>query len=228
MERLAGRTEWSCIDDSTHVGIWRVSISDAVCRSPAAESRHRMRNRFITPPRLVFTITLAAMALHAFAVGHYVAISDIPAALWQPDPASFGQIYVYFSIVPRVLVALLAGGALAFTGVIFQQLLKNPLAEPSTLGILSGAQLAITLLSLSTVAVTAGEREIAGLVGGLVAVTLVAGLGKASFKLRTDDTPSLRDGDQLFRRLGLRHTSLVSPRISARGVHLGKWFTHPE
>ncbi len=139
-----------------------------------------MRNRFITPPRLAFAITLAAIALHAFAVGHYVAISDIPAALWQPDPASFGQIYVYFSIVPRFLVALLAGGALAFTGVIFQQLLKNPLAEPSTLGILSGAQLAITLLSLSTVAVTAGEREIAGLVGGLVAVTLVAGLGKAS------------------------------------------------
>lgn len=134
----------------------------------------------MTPPRLVFIITLAAIALHAVAIGHYVPISDVLRALWQPDPASFEQIYVHFSIIPRILVALLAGGALAFIGAIFQQLLKNPLAEPSTLGILSGAQLAITLLSLSTVAVTAGQREMAGLVGGLFAVALVAGLGKAS------------------------------------------------
>jgi iron complex transport system permease protein len=139
-----------------------------------------MTNRLMTPPRLVFIITLAAIALHAVAIGRYVPISDLPSTLWQPDTASFEQIYVHFSIIPRILVALLAGGALAFVGAIFQQLLKNPLAEPSTLGILSGAQLAITLLSLATVAVTAGQREMAGLAGGLVAVTLVAGLGKAS------------------------------------------------
>ncbi|MBN7808493.1 Fe(3+)-hydroxamate ABC transporter permease FhuB [Agrobacterium rosae] len=139
-----------------------------------------MTNRLITPPRLVFIITLAAIALHAIAICQYVSISDLPSTFWQPDPASFEQIYVHFSIIPRILVALLAGGALAFIGAIFQQLLKNPLAEPSTLGILSGAQLAITLVSLSTVAVTAGQREMAGLAGGLIAVALVAGLGKAS------------------------------------------------
>lgn len=139
-----------------------------------------MTNRLITPLRLVSIVTLAAIALHAIAIGRYVSISEISGALWQPDPASFEQIYVHFSIIPRILVALLAGGALAFIGAIFQQLLKNPLAEPSTLGILSGAQLAITLVSLSTVTVTAGQREMAGLTGGLIAVALVAGLSKAS------------------------------------------------
>lgn len=134
----------------------------------------------MTPPRLVFIMTLAAIALHVVAIGHYVSISGLPMVLWQPDPASFEQIYVHFSIVPRILVALLAGGALAFAGTIFQQLLKNPLAEPSTLGILSGAQLGIILITLSTVAVTGGQREMAGLAGGLFAVALVAGLGKAS------------------------------------------------
>lgn len=88
---------------------------------------------------------------------------------------------VYFSIVPRFLVALLAGGALAFHGCNIpaapQKLLRQ---NPRRSGYFSRAQLAITLLSLSTVAVTAGEREIAGLAGGLVAVTLRCGTGKAS------------------------------------------------
>src|ERR1019366_8411987 len=41
--------------------------------------------------------------------------------------------------VPRVLLALLAGAALAVTGVLFQCLLRDPLAEPYTLGVSSGA-----------------------------------------------------------------------------------------
>ncbi len=139
-----------------------------------------MSIRLMTPPRFTFLVTLAAIVLYAVAIGHRVPIFDVPRALWQPDPASFDQIYIHFSLLPRILVALLAGGGLAFTGAIFQQLLKNPLAEPSTLGILSGAQLAITLLSLSAVIVTAGQREIAGLAGGLAAVAIVASLARNS------------------------------------------------
>ena len=41
--------------------------------------------------------------------------------------------------LPRILVALLAGGALAVAGVGFQALTRNPLAEPSVLGVSSGA-----------------------------------------------------------------------------------------
>ncbi|RWX81219.1 Fe(3+)-hydroxamate ABC transporter permease FhuB [Neorhizobium lilium] len=139
-----------------------------------------MSIRLMTPPRICALIALMAIALYAVAIGDRVPFSDVPRTLWQPNPASFDQIYVHFSLLPRILVALLAGGALAFAGAIFQQLLKNPLAEPSTLGILSGAQLAITLLSLSAVTVTVGQREIAGLAGGLAAVTIVAGLAKKS------------------------------------------------
>lgn len=134
----------------------------------------------MTPQRLFSLITVAAFVFYAFAIGSRVPISDFPRALWHPDLTSFDQTYIHFSVLPRILVAVLAGSALAFTGAIFQQLLKNPLAEPSTLGILSGAQLAITFLSLTAVTVTAGQREIAGLAGGLAAVAIVAGLGRTS------------------------------------------------
>ena len=48
------------------------------------------------------------------------------------------EILLYVRL-PRVLLALMAGSALAITGVLFQCLLRDPLAEPYTLGVSSGA-----------------------------------------------------------------------------------------
>jgi len=137
-----------------------------------------MTSQLITPARLCVVMALAAFGLYGVTVLGYVPLGDLSVTLLRPDPASFAQTYVHYSLLPRMLVAILAGAALTFAGTIFQQLLKNPLAEPSTLGILSGAQLAITLLSLSTVTVSAFQRDIAALVGGLAAVAIVAGLAK--------------------------------------------------
>jgi len=47
--------------------------------------------------------------------------------------------------LPRVLLAALAGAALALAGAAFQALLRNPLAEPFTLGVSSGGALGAVL-----------------------------------------------------------------------------------
>lgn len=47
--------------------------------------------------------------------------------------------------LPRVLAAALVGGALSLAGVVFQALLRNPLASPDTLGVSAGAALGATL-----------------------------------------------------------------------------------
>ena len=47
--------------------------------------------------------------------------------------------------LPRVAAAALAGGALAVAGVAFQGLTRNPLAEPSVLGVSSGAAFGFVL-----------------------------------------------------------------------------------
>jgi iron complex transport system permease protein len=60
--------------------------------------------------------------------------------------------------IPRVLAALLVGGALAGAGCALQALLRNPLAEPFTLGISSGSSLG---------AVLAIRLGLAGMLGGL-------------------------------------------------------------
>jgi iron complex transport system permease protein len=47
--------------------------------------------------------------------------------------------------LPRVLAAALVGSALALAGVVFQALLRNPLASPDTLGVSAGASLGAML-----------------------------------------------------------------------------------
>ena len=57
--------------------------------------------------------------------------------------------------LPRIAAALLAGGALAVVGVGFQALTRNPLADPSILGVSSGAAFAVVLAQLFGVGTTA-------------------------------------------------------------------------
>jgi iron complex transport system permease protein len=52
---------------------------------------------------------------------------------------------LFYVRLPRVILALFAGGTLAVTGVLFQAILREPLAEPFTLGISSGSSLGAVL-----------------------------------------------------------------------------------
>ncbi|PCR26500.1 hypothetical protein CQA86_30360, partial [Klebsiella pneumoniae] len=69
-------------------------------------------------------------------------------ALWQPDVDDIAQMLFHYSLLPRLAVALLVGAGLGLVGVLFQQVLRNPLAEPTTLGVATGAQLGITVTTL--------------------------------------------------------------------------------
>jgi cobalamin transport system permease protein len=66
------------------------------------------------------------------------------------------QVVVLSLRLPRILAALLAGGALAVAGAGFQALSRNPLAEPSVLGVSSGAAFGVIV------------AQVFGLGGGLV------------------------------------------------------------
>jgi len=48
----------------------------------------------------------------------------------------------FIARLPRVIAAVLVGSGLAVAGVVFQALLRNPLASPDTLGVTAGATLA--------------------------------------------------------------------------------------
>lgn len=57
-----------------------------------------------------------------------------------PDSIDASHPFVIMEVrLPRILTAVLVGGGLAVAGCVFQSLLQNPLADPYTLGISSGA-----------------------------------------------------------------------------------------
>lgn len=83
--------------------------------------------------------------------------------------------------LPRVLGAAIVGAGLASAGVVFQGLLRNPMADPYLLGTSGGAAFAATLAFLIPFTlgfITYGLVPLAAFVGALVAVLLVYRLAR--------------------------------------------------
>jgi len=98
----------------------------------------------LTARRWLLTIGVMSAGLMA-AVVVCSLIGPTPLDLRQAFDSSLApnpQAQILFGIrLPRILLAGLIGGALAGAGVVFQALLRNPLADPYVLGISSGAAL---------------------------------------------------------------------------------------
>jgi iron complex transport system permease protein len=78
--------------------------------------------------------------------------------------------------LPRAIAAALVGAALASAGVVFQALLRNPLATPFTLGVSAGASLGAMLVIIFGLSFTAGPFStvpLASFVGAGVASAIV-------------------------------------------------------
>ena len=94
-------------------------------------------------------------------------------ALLSPSFEDVDQLLLHYAWWPRLSIALLAGGGLALAGVLMQQVLRNPLASPTTLGVASGANLVLMTATLLAPGLLAVGREWVALAGGGLAVGLV-------------------------------------------------------
>jgi iron complex transport system permease protein len=95
----------------------------------------------------------------------------------NPDAQIF-----FIARMPRVLAAALVGASLAAAGVVFQALLRNPLATPDTLGVSSGAALgAMLAITFHFDFAIAGipAMPLASLAGSLAALGVVYALATA-------------------------------------------------
>jgi iron complex transport system permease protein len=84
--------------------------------------------------------------------------------------------------LPRVLAAALVGSSLALAGVVFQALLRNPLASPDTLGVSAGASLGAMLaiiLNLDVSIAGISAVPLASFAGAMGALTIVFALSSA-------------------------------------------------
>ncbi|WP_110667944.1 Fe(3+)-hydroxamate ABC transporter permease FhuB [Salinicola halophilus] len=134
-----------------------------------------MIRRARSPLWLVLLLAAATVVLGY--VNLATQFGDLQGQWWQaivsPDDARIRQVILHFTLAPRLLVALMSGAALALAGCLMQQVLRNPLASPATLGVTSGAQMALVIATLWAPGWMLAGREWIALAGGVGAALLV-------------------------------------------------------
>ncbi len=99
---------------------------------------------------VLLSIALVALAIGDLAIGTTdIALSDVWAALTGGVTTDEYRTIVCELRLPKVIVAIAAGMALAASGLEMQTLFRNPLAGPYVLGINSGASLGVALFTLA-------------------------------------------------------------------------------
>lgn len=81
--------------------------------------------------------------------------------------------------IPRTIIAMCVGGALAVAGTVMQGITRNPLAGPSILGVSQGASLAVTISVSYLGFTTPGQYVWMAFAGALGAAMLVFAIGTA-------------------------------------------------
>lgn len=106
-----------------------------------AKKRRRIRLVGISLLLMVCAAALAALAMGAMALSPSKVLSAVAAGLTgNTSGLRPNEIAVVWDIrLPRILCGLFVGMGLGEAGVIFQSLLRNPLADPYTLGVSTGA-----------------------------------------------------------------------------------------
>jgi iron complex transport system permease protein len=98
---------------------------------------------------------------------------------WPPSPGN-QDAQIFFTVrLPRCLLAALAGAALACAGIVFQAVLRNPLACPFTLGVAGGSSfgaVAAILLGLSALTYGGSMVTLFAFLGALLSLFLVYAL----------------------------------------------------
>lgn len=118
---------------------------------------------------LIFALALIAMKLGSISISYRELFEGLFVA-YDKRVAT-----IYDLRFPRIIVALLGGAALSCSGLLFQAVLKNPLADPGIIGISGGASLAASVIS-GLFPVLYFSVPLFAFLGGLLAFVLIYSL----------------------------------------------------
>ncbi|MGO2510986.1 Fe(3+)-hydroxamate ABC transporter permease FhuB [Marinomonas polaris] len=97
-------------------------------------------------------------------------------SLLQPNWLSDNSIKLHLTWWPRLFTTLICGAALATAGLLMQQVLRNPLASPTTLGVASGASFSLMMATLYAPWLIELSHSLVAMTGGLMAMGIVFAL----------------------------------------------------
>ncbi|GAA1857875.1 FecCD family ABC transporter permease [Microbacterium koreense] len=162
--------------------------------SPPASIARATRRRHIVLG-LALAVLTVAVSVVAVGIGPVAVPPDVVARVIAgelglgPGQADLGSDHaiVWMIRVPRVILGLFVGAALAVAGVVIQALVRNPLADPYLLGISSGASTGAAASILFGVGSSLGAIALTGsaFIGALTAIVLVLSIARIGGRLVT-------------------------------------------
>ena len=102
----------------------------------------------------IIVLGILLFLLNLFVGSVTIPFGDIIKVLLKENTDNTLNVIIFDYRLPQALTAMLAGAALAVAGLLMQTLFRNPLADPSMLGISSGASLGVGLVILLTGAIS--------------------------------------------------------------------------
>lgn len=155
-------------------------MADVQTAAPSAVGDRSRRSRRALRPLLVMggalLLLLVASVLSVFVGSGGIPPQTVVDAL-TGDGTTTADLLVRDFRVPRTLLALLAGLALAIAGVVMQALTRNPLADPGLLGVNAGAYFSIVIGTAFFGAGIASGQIVWGIAGAGLAAALVYAIG---------------------------------------------------
>ena len=124
-------------------------------------------------------VALMAICLWLLDARQMLPMADWPSWPFDAQAMSLEQILMAFGMMPRGVIALLAGALLGLSGAILQVVLRNPVADPTTLGISAGAQLTLVMATILAPGLLDYGRWPIALTGAAMAAGLVLAIGAA-------------------------------------------------
>jgi iron complex transport system permease protein len=133
----------------------------------------RSRTRLLGGLALALIVAVLVVVLSLAVGSRSIEFGAVLAALFGAGTDATDRMVVLDLRVPRTLIGVAAGAALALAGGLMQGLTRNPLADPGLLGVSAGASLFV-VLAISWFGVTAASGYVwFALAGAAVATALV-------------------------------------------------------
>ncbi|CCG05549.1 FecCD family ABC transporter permease [Blastococcus saxobsidens] len=152
---------------------------DVPARGAARPSARPLRARRLGTLLLLLVLVVAA-ALASIAVGtRAIGLGEVWGALLDSSLDTEEAVIIRELRVPRTVLGLMVGAALALAGALMQGHTRNPLGDPGLLGVTAGASLAV-VLAISTLGIThPGGYVWFAFAGALAGTVLVYAIGSA-------------------------------------------------
>lgn len=131
----------------------------------------KQNRKFILVICCLFLLIFIASVMAVLSGSSGIDLKTIVHALLNPLSQGLEHDIIWKIRMPRVLMSMLVGAGLATCGAVFQGLLRNPLAEPYTLGVSGGAALGVTVATVAHL--SSIFLPISAALGSLLCVVLV-------------------------------------------------------